>query len=268
VFQVASNFNGIEAISESVHPEVENFTEKYSMDKTQGPAASISAGAAAIIRVHAPFYNPKQEHSTWEQSRKYQINFMQKLSVHFPQQNGYIAFTGEEPKFPKFQSRDYYKMLLDVYMCYHQDCQVITGYKDISGKLAKIHNSDQKIDQVFSAAINLFQGKFAKSNTEAPNSATKCRFVLESAYAGAYLEAIANKRKILYLTLIGGGAFANKKEWILDAILTAHQKWGLAKTTSLERVILVAFKHSDIPTEFLERLNMDCLPHSYKSYGS
>lgn len=41
VFQAASNFNGIEAISEFSSPDQENFTEKYYMDGTQGPAASI-----------------------------------------------------------------------------------------------------------------------------------------------------------------------------------------------------------------------------------
>lgn len=266
VFQVASNFNGIEAISEMVHPEIENFTERYYLDRTQGPAASISAGAAAIIRVHAPFYDSKLNPEVWDQTRRQQLNFLSKLSSHFPQQNGYIAFTGDEPKFPKPYSKEYYKMLLDVFMCYHQECQVITGHKDNGGKLYKVHNPDQKVDQVFSAAVNICQGKLAKTNANAPNSETKCRFVLESAYNGAYLEAISNKRSKLFLTLIGGGSFGNRKEWILDAILSAHKKWAVKNLTTLEKVVLVAFKNSDIPTEFLDKLIYENIPHAYTSF--
>jgi hypothetical protein len=44
---VASNFNGVEAISEGSSPDGSSFTEKYIYDLTQGPAASISAGAGA-----------------------------------------------------------------------------------------------------------------------------------------------------------------------------------------------------------------------------
>ena len=47
--QVASNFNGVEAISEGSSPDGSSFTEKYIYDLTQGPAASISAGAGAFL---------------------------------------------------------------------------------------------------------------------------------------------------------------------------------------------------------------------------
>jgi hypothetical protein len=47
VVQVASNFNGVEAISEGSSPDGASFTEKYIYDPTQGPAASISAGPGA-----------------------------------------------------------------------------------------------------------------------------------------------------------------------------------------------------------------------------
>jgi len=157
-------------------------------------------------------------------------------------------------------------LLLDVQMCYHQECQVITGFKDNSGRLTKISNPDQKVDQIFCAAVNLCQGKLAIQNVAVPNSETKCRFVLESAYNGAYLEAINNKRSKLYLTLIGGGSFGNKKEWILDAILSAHKKWAVKNITTLERVVLVAFKHTDIPTDFLEKLILENVPHAYTSF--
>lgn len=106
VFQVASNFNGVEATSEASSPDTPNFTEKYIWDPTQGttqppihlmvvaygrdqrwplssflpsfvqrigPAASISAGAAAIARVHAAFYHPDLPQDAWGQTRDNQV---------------------------------------------------------------------------------------------------------------------------------------------------------------------------------------------------
>jgi len=89
VFQVASNFNGVEATSETSSPDSPTFTEKYIYDPTQGiihkqnnktilpfptgPAASISAGAAAIARVHAAFYEPDTSQNAWLQTRSKQV---------------------------------------------------------------------------------------------------------------------------------------------------------------------------------------------------
>ena len=90
VFQVASNFNGVEATSETSSPDSPTFTEKYIYDPTQGiasctkqqkilncstgPAASISAGAAAIARVHAAFYEPDTSQNAWLQTRSKQVS--------------------------------------------------------------------------------------------------------------------------------------------------------------------------------------------------
>ena len=42
MFQCASNFNGIEAPNDDVHPDMHNFTTMYTKDRTQGPTASVS----------------------------------------------------------------------------------------------------------------------------------------------------------------------------------------------------------------------------------
>jgi len=73
VFQVASNFNGVEAINEDETPDKSNFAENYINDRTQGPAASISAGAAAITRIYAPFYDPDAPQATWTQTASRQV---------------------------------------------------------------------------------------------------------------------------------------------------------------------------------------------------
>lgn len=73
MFQVASNMNGVEGISQETSVEglekgdcavvfvltydhqEPSFVSDYIWDKTQGPAASISCGGAALARVYAAF---------------------------------------------------------------------------------------------------------------------------------------------------------------------------------------------------------------------
>jgi len=89
-FQAASNFNGIEGISEFKTPDSETFTEDYIYDRTQGPAASLGAPGAAITRVHAAFFNKTTDPSEWRQTGSKQIEFLDNVSEHFPTVNGYV----------------------------------------------------------------------------------------------------------------------------------------------------------------------------------
>ncbi len=54
---------------------------------------------------------------------------------------------------------------------------------------------------------------------------TLCRLILEAAYEATFAVAVVNAAKTgnksLYLTLIGGGAFGNDQDWIVDAIRRA-----------------------------------------------
>lgn len=74
LFQIASNFNGVEAVTETSYPDSDNFTTRYVTDRTQGPAASISAGAGAITRVHAAFFNEKKPPKEWGQTKDTQVS--------------------------------------------------------------------------------------------------------------------------------------------------------------------------------------------------
>eukprot|EP01125_Pyxidicula_operculata_P002487 TRINITY_DN12348_c0_g1_i2.p1 TRINITY_DN12348_c0_g1~~TRINITY_DN12348_c0_g1_i2.p1 ORF type:complete len:270 (-),score=55.84 TRINITY_DN12348_c0_g1_i2:415-1224(-) len=150
LFQVASNFNAIEAPSISKYPEGD-FTEKYWRDRTQGPAGSISAGASAIHRVHAMFYNKNTPKEKWMQTRDNQINFLDDIKEYFPVTNGYVSYSIDHTKnFPKLGDSKFKKLLKCVKFGYHQDVNVIFGKRD--GKNIRVLNrKDQVISQVFSA---------------------------------------------------------------------------------------------------------------------
>jgi len=260
VFQVASNFNGVEPISEEFTPSLPDFTEKYYLDFTQGPAASVSTGAAAIARVHAPFAERSIPISEWCQTKSRQLNTLENLKQQFPITNGYVTFTGEEPAFPEHNSLEYQQLMWKVSICYHRRCQVTTGHRN-QNILEKVHDFNQTIDQVMCAAININQGLNGIINGRCSDIETRCRFLLEVAYHATYLTAMVNHRSHIYLTLVGGGAFGNKKEWIYDAILSAHRRWG-SVSSSLRQVTLVLFKSTDLCKEGLEAFSKSGIPYT------
>uniref|UniRef100_A0A6B2L562 Uncharacterized protein n=1 Tax=Arcella intermedia TaxID=1963864 RepID=A0A6B2L562_9EUKA len=279
VFQVASNFNVVEGMSEFLPPNFKSFTENYYKDRTQGPAASISAGPAAIVRVHAPFYSPDTPPDKWNQDESHQVELLKNLEEYYPVHNGYVLYENGilsegYKKFPEYQSKGYHKLLVTGFVGFHSSVQVTTGlrYYPNGEKRPKKRSADdeeedepddsllqiqkdpkQVVHQVFTAATNLNQGRSGPRNKNSPNSATKGKMVLDLGYQGTYLAALAAEKKILVLTLIGGGAFGNEKEWIYQSIVNAHQKWGVAGK-SLQKVYLILWDYNEQPKELEQSL--------------
>ena len=79
-----------------------------------------------------------------------------------------------------------------------------------------------RVDQVMCASVNLWD---PIGGSNAPNRDDLVRACLRAAYQATYLAAIARKRKLLLLTLVGGGSFGNPERLILEAIADAHRQW-------------------------------------------
>jgi hypothetical protein len=265
VFQVASNFNGIESIDDNITPSNSpSFTQDYIFDNTQGPAASISAGGSAICRVHAPFYDHTRPAGQWAQTGTRQVNFLQELNAHFPNVgNGYVHLIGDEPTFPDVQEWD---KLMEVYQIGYQKSTQVTSAHKINGHFVRVDDSSQIVDQVFCAALNIIQGLNGKRNGEVEDVETKCKFLLKCAYEGSYLSAIYHNRKKLFLTLIGAGSFGNRIEWIYEAILNAHLKWGRHPNNTVKKVIIVLYNNTSFYPPFLDSLREYSLGFNVISY--
>jgi len=219
------------------------------------------------MRVYAAFYDPNEDVSTWSQTRKKQINLLANLSEHYPMRNGYVCWQGAQlPKFPKRGTKAYDDMLKKTYIGYHKDIQVTTGHRTPS-YIEVVNSNDQFIDQVLCAAVNLGEGTDSgKYNRSLPDCQERCRFVLDHSYESAYAGAIAQGRKHLVLTLIGGGAFGNDREMIYSALLDAHLNWTQHSKCTLEKVSIVLFRADELVDKFLNSLVEHKVPYLYEWY--
>lgn len=271
MFQVASNFNGIEAISEDSFPDTDDFISKYGYDETQGPIASISAGAAAISRVLLPFYNNDTKNSPaseWRQTRYRQVNFLEELEEYFTVRNGYIVQRGSE-RIPE----NNWEIVGRVHVGIQVGAQVSLGHATRKeGGEAQLEcvpeGLCQRISQVFCAAMNLAQGDTGRTNCL---SCTKNRvdlLLLEAAYRGTYLAALRHGTPCLYLTFIGGGAFGNSITDILNVIEKVHIDTACTeKNTTLMEVHVVMFDVYDKIIPFLNNLKDKGVEVEAHEYG-
>ncbi len=220
IFQVASQFNCLEMVSPDVTPD-QGIT-RYEWDRTQGPACSIAAGAATIYR---NYFIPINK--DFGQTAKRQINNLDSLTEKLAEdmncdtsdlwsiKNGYVI-TNEKAQNQidthlsncNENDLDQYRQLLKIGI--HWNVQVTTS----------LENQQPIVSQVFCSALPV---AYNKAN---PSSWSRiAQLILEASYEATLLTGIINKKSngnnSLFLTLLGGGVFGNKKEWIQQAIIRA-----------------------------------------------
>ena len=76
---------------------------------------------------------------------------------------------------------------------------------------------------MLSASINL---RDPLGGSAHPQSELLVKACLRAAYRGAYLSAIVRGRRLLLLTLVGGGVFGTPERFIFEAIADAHKEWA------------------------------------------
>lgn len=263
MFQVASNFNGIETIDEEATPETEDFTTNYIYDHTQGPGASVSAGPAAIARVFAAYYDDRNPAQEWAQrGLKHQVNMLAGVRDHYRVVNGYVVnFDGQKDvtqPLPDTSERGLDSIAGKVQLCVHENADVTFGaryYDNDDNDYMAVLKDPHRINQVFTAAMNLRQGANGKANQMLPDSPIKSKALLRASYMGSYLAAINTGCESLYLTLIGGGAFGNDLNIIFNEIINAHTSIGMnEKNTCLKKVYLWVFKKTPELEQLLAHL--------------
>lgn len=214
LFQVASQFNLLEMTSPSVTPE--QGVDCYEYDKTQGPACAIAAGAGTIYRNYFANVNGQIGQTSGNQ-----IDCLADIGTALNNSDNHI-----------WQMRNGYALASIEGLCeINNKIKSATepGLDELR-KLLRIgiqwntevtlNSAKHTVTQVYCSALPVAYSRqplklwtrFAQIILEASYEATICAGILN------YLKTGNNK---VYLTLIGGGAFGNEKEWIINSISRA-----------------------------------------------
>lgn len=236
LFQVASQFNLLEMLSPEVTPE--QGVTRYQHDHTQGPACAIAAGAATIYR---NYFVPVD--GSEGQTARRQLDGLADLG----------AALSSRTKLPV---SDLWTMKNGYALCKEEGLGAITRHlrtlapDDIDilrGKLRIGLHSDveateveapkrYQISQALCSALPI-----AYSDVPSPRWETFASLVLEAAYEATMWAAVLNSQRgasnVVFLTLLGGGAFGNLDSWIHAAIRRALE---LMRTFDLD-VRLVSY---------------------------
>jgi hypothetical protein len=218
MFQVASQFNLLEMTSPMVIPE--EGVGIYEYDPTQGPACAIACGAGTIYRNY--FVNLGDQVG---QSKNNQLDCASDLGRVlgnedqrlWQMENGYLLPTDSGLKQitrllhdANEVERDQYRASLRIGLQWNTQ--------------VTLEGAEHCVSQAYCSALPVAYGRqpvdewapFAKLILEAAYEATFCAAILNAANGGS------NK---LFLTMLGGGVFGNRDQWIIDAIHRAVEKY-------------------------------------------
>lgn len=229
VFQVASQFNLLEMADPKVTPQ--HGVTIYERDLTQGPACAIVCGVGTAYRNY--FTN---------NSSTNQINTIDKLLEVLDAtditkiENGYLIANGQAleristniASLSKAQKYEYALKQLRVGI--HTGAEVIDYF-------APNVQTGRFVNQVYCSAVPI-----TYNDAEPEEWEPLARMILRGAYEATFTFAALNYYKTgnpkLYLTLLGGGVFGNKREWIIDAIARSAYRF---RKVPLEVVIVSRF---------------------------
>jgi len=214
LFQVASQFNLLEMTGPSVTPE--QGIGIYQFDRTQGPACAIACGAATVFRNY--FVELEGQIG---QSENLQIDCLAELGQAlgniddclWAMLNGYALPSSEGLE----------QIVAQIAACDPPALDKLRGALRIGVQHAAEVTLEPRptqpnlVSQAFCSALPVAYSRLASDRWE-----PFARLVLEAAYEATLLAAALNREQTgcerVFLTLLGGGAFGNRCEWIVDAI--------------------------------------------------
>lgn len=244
LIQVASQFNLLEMVSPNRTPE--DGVGIYEYDATQGPACAISCGAGTIYRNY--FANVDEQIG---QTSTKQIDCLNEIGIelendkynHWEMQNGYALASrkGLENISEQIRSKS------------ENDYEYLKGKLRIGVQWdseVTISKNRNLITQVYCSALPI-----SYSDIETELWSDFAKMVIEATYEATFYVALKNYEKTknnkVFLTLIGGGAFGNKYDWIFDAIGKSIKKFS---KTPLDIKIVSYGNSNHSITEFVDSI--------------
>lgn len=252
LFQVASQFNVLEMMTENVTPE--DGVTGYAHDHTQGPACAIAAGAATIYR---NYFVPVGDGIGQTADR--QIDTLAGLGAALSEltgmpvarlwtmQNGYALGTAEGLAAITRLLREASEELRDT----------LRGHLAI-GLHSNVEVTDtdgggrQRVSQAFCSALPVEYSHLLPRQWE-----PFARLVLEATYEATLLAAAEQVSQggsnTVLLTTVGGGAFRNEPAWIHNAI---ERALGVVENAGLDIRIVGHREISPAIRQIINQWNM------------
>ena len=243
VFQVASQFNCLEMPNYHTTPD-DGITD-YENDRTQGPICAMSCSAGTVYRNY--FINSYGQGGLEGK----QIDCLEDMGAelgntndkYWIMQNGYALPS-------KLDSMKILKTKIDCggMMARNAMYKLKVGVQwdtEVVNLKNKPNKDSHCVTQVFCSALPI-----SYTTTKTKDFESFARLVLDSTYQSTFAVAAikafeTNQRVNVYLTKIGGGAFGNQSQWIVDAIRKSIKKYEefpldvhLVHYRSLEQVYL------------------------------
>lgn len=233
MFQVASQFNLLEMINPEITPE--HGVGIYENDNTQGPSCAVACGAGTIFRNYFIKVNGQIG-----QSKHNQIDCLHDLrkQLHLESnsdwelRNGYLFVSkpclhGITERLACLDVTEMDILRSSLRVGVQWNAEVTVGGANI-------------VSQAYCSAAPV-----AYSDSNSDLWEPLATLILEGAYEATLLAALLNREQTgssdVYLTLLGGGVFGNRKEWIFRAI-----RWALGSVKHCGlNVKIVTFRSPD-----------------------
>ena len=246
-FQAASQFNLLEMVNPDVSPR--RGISGYSQDHTQGPACAVACAAGTVQRNYfAPVSTDQRGQCGTEQ-----IDTLASIGDYFD--NPRLGLWEMQNGYALFNQRGLRAVDLHLERLNETELDDLRSRLQIGVQWQTQVTSvgpGQVVTQGYCSALPVGYHPFAGS----PDWERFCRLILEATYEATLLAAAENARltgnTTCYLTLVGGGVFANRREWILGAV---ERAFLLGRALGL-RVVLVSYGGVDVGvSELVRQLN-------------
>lgn len=214
LFQVASQFNLLEMVDPNISPE--DGVGRYENDHTQGPACAIACGAGTIFRNY--FVPIQGKHG---QTRDRQVDCLSDFGraigndkdFFWSMRNGYVL--------PSQDGLSRLNRILSALPEGELDrLRGLVRFGLQKNTEVTLQGGGHLVSQIYCSALPV-------AYSEKPALEWEClaRLILEAAYEATLRSGVQNFQQTgnnkVFLTLLGGGAFGNRKEWIVEAIQRA-----------------------------------------------
>ena len=219
----------------------------YEYDRTQGPACAIAAGAGTIYRNYFAPVNGKVG-----QSAENQIDCLEDMGEVlgnsknrlWEMKNGYAlpsreGLTEISNRLQESSEAELDELRKRLRIGIQWNTQVT------------IENAQHRVSQVYCSALPV-----AYCNHDSSLWERFARLILEASYeatlCAAILNAQTNGNRTLFLTLLGGGAFGNETNWIVDAI---ERSLNLNKHVDLDVAIVSYGSSQESVRQLMDRFS-------------